>query len=105
MNDTLLLKSGLRMPSSFVEVKDDEMEYVDGGVIGVAAVCAIITTVIAVMGACYGGGVAIGNCIRDTFNIHKVTWWVQLILHSAIFLVAAGAGNALILGITNGIQS
>lgn len=27
MNDTLLLKSGLRMPSTFVEVKNAEVEY------------------------------------------------------------------------------
>ena len=30
MTDTLKLKNGLVMPSNFIEVKDDEMEYVDG---------------------------------------------------------------------------
>ena len=35
MTDTLKLKNGLVMPSNFIEVKDDEMEYVDGsGLIG-----------------------------------------------------------------------
>ena len=105
MTDTLVLKSGLKMPSSFVEVKDEEMEYVDGGVITVAAVCAITTAVIAVLGACYGAGFAIGTCIRDTFNVHKVSWGLQLILHIAAFLVAPCVGNALVLGIVNGIQS
>ena len=30
MTDTLVLKSGLKMPSSFVDVKDEEVEYLDG---------------------------------------------------------------------------
>ena len=30
MTDTLKLKNGLIMPSNFIEVKDDEMEYLDG---------------------------------------------------------------------------
>ena len=30
MTDTLVLNTDLKMPSNFVEVKDDEMEYLDG---------------------------------------------------------------------------
>ena len=71
MTDTLVLKSGLKMPSSFVEVKDEEMEYLEGG----SVVVTIILFVLGVVVGCLVGWIVDAIVNRNTG--HSVSYWFE----------------------------
>ena len=96
----------LVMPSSYAVMDEEEMMYVEGG-ITVETVCAIIGTAIAVGGASYAGGQAVGE--RLYYNGIKTSKkWAKYKKKARLAAIGVGGvvyGPIFMLGLENKLYS
>ena len=99
----------LVMPSNYVVMDNNEMEYVDGGrkLPSVQDICAIIGAAIALGGASYAMGQAVGERIYYAGVTSKSTWGLFKVPATAAAVLAGGAllGPIFMLGLENKLYS
>lgn len=95
----------LVMPSNYAVMREDEMTYVDGGSISVASVCAIITTTIAVCGASYASGQAVGQRLYYAGITTRKKWAKYKWGARGVALYAGAIGAIFMLGLENKLYS
>jgi len=94
----------LVMPKQFIDVSQEEMEYVDGGV-AVGTILGIITAVIAVSGATYAAGQVAGERayyagLRNS-TYQKWKWQIR----AAAFAISPIGGSIFMVGFENKFYS
>lgn len=95
----------LVMPSNYAVINEEEMTYVDGG-IAVSTVCTIIGTAIAVSGATYGAGQAVGQRLYYAGINSRKKWSKFKWAARAAALSCGGAlGGIFMLGLENKLYS
>jgi hypothetical protein len=99
-----ILEKELLLPNQYVDVTDQEMEYVDGGV-AIATILGIVTAVIAASGATYGAGRVAGERayyagLRNS-TYQKWKWQIR----AAAVGVGGVAGGIFMLGFENKFYS
>ncbi len=96
----------LVMPSNYAVMSEDEMMYVDGG-ITIEAVCSIIGAAIALGGASYAAGQAVGERLYYK-GINTSKKWAKYKWQARVAAIAAGGnvyGPIFIIGLENKLYS
>ena len=94
----------LVMPNQFIEVTNEEMEYVDGG-IAVGTIVHIVTGVIAVSGSSYGAGRIAGERAYYAGLKNKTYQKWKWRIRAAVVSLSPVTGTAFMLGFENKFYS
>lgn len=98
-------EGALVMPSSYAVMSEDEMTYMDGGSVSVATVCTIITTTIAVCGASYASGQAVGQRLYYAGITTRKKWAKYKWYARGAALSFGVVGGIFMLGLENKLYS
>lgn len=91
----------LKLPNSYVDIDREEMEYIDGGAFGIDDA---ILLILAVGGASYGGGYAVGQAYYYHYgskNYNRDKYFI----YSAAASLFGIMGGVFDLGFYNGYNS
>lgn len=93
------------LPRNYQEIKNEEMMYLEGGSITVTAVLGIVTSVIAISGATYGAGQAIGQRVYYSGYTNKQYQKDKWKIRAAVVGMTGVFGAVVMLGFENKFYS